>query len=90
MTVHSKIIELVERFDRNLEAYKQGKYNETQVRREFIDPFFEELGWGVSNKKGYAEAYKEVVHDVKSTWNLQVLDFPGEPQITEVGSLSTS
>ena len=25
MTVHNKIIELVERFDRNLEAYKQEK-----------------------------------------------------------------
>ncbi len=63
MTVHNKIIELVERFDRNLEAYKQGKYNEAQVRCEFIDPFFEELGWDIANKKGYAEAYKEVVHE---------------------------
>ena len=80
MTVPTKVLELVERFDRNLEAYKQGKYNETQVRREFVDPFFEELGWDVANKKGYAEAYKEVVHDVKSTRNFQVLDFPGEPR----------
>jgi len=46
-----------------VDAYRQGKYNETQVRREFIDPFFEELGWDITNKKGYAEAYKEVVHE---------------------------
>ncbi|MCG7853051.1 MAG: type I restriction enzyme HsdR N-terminal domain-containing protein, partial [Methanosarcinaceae archaeon] len=63
MTVPAKVLELVKRFDRNLEAYKQVKYNETQLRREFIDPFFEELGWDVANKKGYAEAYKEVVHE---------------------------
>ncbi|MBU0568444.1 N-6 DNA methylase [bacterium] len=63
MAAPDKVLELVERFDRNLEAYKQGKYNETQVRREFIDPLFSELGWDITNKKGYAEAYKEVVHE---------------------------
>jgi len=63
MAIPTKISELVERFDRNLEAYKQGKYNETQVRLEFINPFFEELGWDIVNKQGYAEAYKEVVHE---------------------------
>ena len=36
----SKIEELVLRFDRNLDAYRSGQYNETQVRREFVDPFF--------------------------------------------------
>ena len=63
MPVPAKILEFVERFDRNLEAYKQGRYNETQVRREFIDPFFEALGWDIANKQGYAEAYKDVVHE---------------------------
>ena len=63
MTIPARISELVERFDRNLEAYKQGRYNETQVRLEFINPFFEELGWDIANKQGYAEAYKEVVHE---------------------------
>ncbi|OQY29309.1 MAG: restriction endonuclease subunit R [Candidatus Cloacimonetes bacterium 4572_55] len=57
------IHELTERFDRNIDAYKSGKYNETQARREFIDPMFEALGWDVSNRKGYAESYKDVVHE---------------------------
>jgi predicted type IV restriction endonuclease len=57
------ILALIERFERNLEAYKSGSYNETQVRREFIDPFFEELGWDVNNKEGNAEAYKDVIHE---------------------------
>ena len=56
-----KVEELVDRFRYNLDVYKKSTYNETQVRREFIDPFFEALGWDVSNKQGYAEQYKEVV-----------------------------
>lgn len=50
MSAPEAVLELVDRFHRNLAAYKQGKYNETQVRREFIDPFFEVLGWDVDNK----------------------------------------
>jgi type I restriction-modification system DNA methylase subunit len=58
-----RIVELVKTFDRNIETYHSQQYNETQLRREFIDPFFEELGWDVSNKQGYAQAYKEVIHE---------------------------
>ncbi|MBN1664855.1 MAG: Eco57I restriction-modification methylase domain-containing protein [Deltaproteobacteria bacterium] len=63
MSVPDRIKELTRTFDDNLEAYKKGSYNETQVRREFIDPFFEELGWDITNKQGYAEAYKDVIHE---------------------------
>ncbi|MFH1195796.1 MAG: N-6 DNA methylase [bacterium] len=63
MAAPHSVLELVERFDRNIEAYKSGAYNETQVRREFIDPFFDALGWDVSNKSGFAEAYKDVIHE---------------------------
>jgi len=56
-----KIETLVDRFRTNIDVYKRSAYNEAQVRREFIDPFFEALGWDVSNKQGYAEQYKEVV-----------------------------
>ena len=63
MTAPSPILSLIERFDRNRDAYRSGQYNETQVRREFIDPFFEALGWDVNNRQGYAEAYKDVIHE---------------------------
>jgi len=33
------------------------------VREEFLNPFFEALGWDVYNRKGYAEPYKEVIHE---------------------------
>ena len=63
MAIPEKITELIEHFDRNIEAYKSGIYNETQVRHEFIDPFFIALDWDVNNEKGYAEAYKDVIHE---------------------------
>jgi type I restriction-modification system DNA methylase subunit len=56
-----KIGTLVDRFRTNIDVYKKSVYNEAQVRREFIDPFFEALGWDVSNKQGFAEQYKAVV-----------------------------
>jgi type I restriction-modification system DNA methylase subunit len=57
------IHQLVNRFEEHLEAYRSGRYNETQLRREFLDPFFEALGWDVFNRQGYAEAYKDVIHE---------------------------
>ncbi len=63
MSVPERIHELVERFKFNEEAYRSGNYNETQLRNEFLNPFFEELGWDVLNRQGYAEAYKDVIHE---------------------------
>ena len=63
MTAPSIINELVDRFSLHSDAYHNGHYNEAQLRREFLDPFFEELGWDVFNKNGYAEAYKDVIHE---------------------------
>jgi hypothetical protein len=63
MSAPQIILDLIERFERNLNAYKSGSYNETQVRREFIDPLFEALGWDVNNRAGNAEAYKDVIHE---------------------------
>lgn len=63
MAAPAQIANLVERFKEQIDSYKYGKYKETQLRREFVDPFFESLGWDLENKKGYAERYKEVVHE---------------------------
>jgi len=53
----------VERFASNLDVYKRAEYKEERVRVEFINPFFEALGWDVRNVRGYAEQYKDVVHE---------------------------
>jgi len=63
MSVPQGVKRLIERFERNRDAYRSHEYNETQARREFIDPFFKALSWDVTNEKGYAEAYKEVIHE---------------------------
>lgn len=63
MPAPQSIVDLVDRFNLHKEAYKASNYNETQVRREFIDPFCKALGWDIDNEQGYAEAYKDVVHE---------------------------
>ncbi len=63
MPAPKRILELIERFSFNEADYRSGNYNETQLRREFLDPFFKELGWDVDNQAGYAEAYKDVIHE---------------------------
>ncbi|MEW5781973.1 MAG: Eco57I restriction-modification methylase domain-containing protein [Pseudomonadota bacterium] len=63
MPAPAEIIQLIERFEANLDSYRSGAYNETQLRRDFLDPFFKALGWDVDNTQGYAEAFREVVHE---------------------------
>ncbi len=63
MSIPHSVLELIERFDRNRTAYKSEQYKEAQPRTEFLNPFFESLGWDVNNKQGYAEAYKDVIYE---------------------------
>ena len=63
MAPPKELCALLDRFEMHRDAYRSGKYNETQLRREFLDPFFELLGWDVLNRKGWDERYKEVVHE---------------------------
>ena len=58
-----KIKRLVDNFGDHREQYTSGSYNETQVRRDFIDPFFGALGWDMDNREGLAEAYRHVIHE---------------------------
>lgn len=58
-----KIAWLVERFEEQKESYLSPGYNETLTRRDFIDPFFKALGWDIDNENGYAESYREVIHE---------------------------
>jgi hypothetical protein len=63
MPAPSVISDLVKRFEEQGDAYKSGQYNEAQLRQEFIDPMFKALGWDMENISGYAEAYKDVIHE---------------------------
>ena len=63
MGAPGELQDLVERFDRNLAAYKSGDYNETQARGDFIDPLMRLLGWDVHNQQGKAPAYRDVIEE---------------------------
>lgn len=58
-----KIQELVTRFIEYRRAYKSSDYNETQTRRDFIDPFFKALGWDIDNEQGFSESDREVIQE---------------------------
>ncbi len=62
---YNEIAALVERFTGQYDSYKKAGYNETLTRRDFIDPFFKALGWDIDNRNGYAESYREVIHEDK-------------------------
>jgi predicted type IV restriction endonuclease len=49
-TIPRPVLDLVDRFDRNRDAYRSPHYNETQLRQEFLNPFFKALGWDMDNE----------------------------------------
>ncbi len=61
----AELEKLVDRFHEQYHSYKQSSYSEALVRKDFIDPFFRLLGWDMDNSQGYAEAYREVIHEDK-------------------------
>jgi hypothetical protein len=63
MSAPRQVLTLVARFREHRDEYLSASYNEATLRKEFLEPLFAAMGWDVDNKKGYAEAYKEVVHE---------------------------
>ena len=57
------IHQLVQQFSENREAYRSGRYNEAQLRQEFLNPFFAALGWDMFNRSNYAPQNREVIHE---------------------------
>ena len=61
--VPQPLIALIDRFASQADAYTSGRYNETQLRRDFLDEFWRLLGWDVTNEQGFAQAYRDVIHE---------------------------
>jgi hypothetical protein len=57
------ILELVERFILNKDHYLSPNYNEEELRHEFLNPMFQELGWDMTNKEGASDAFKDVLYE---------------------------
>ncbi|MBU0610801.1 MAG: restriction endonuclease subunit M, partial [Armatimonadetes bacterium] len=61
--VAAAVADLVDRYHRHRDLYRGSDYNEARLRQEFLNPFFAALGWDMDNRQGFAEPYKEVVHE---------------------------
>lgn len=55
------IKDLVQKYHANRTAYLKADYNETQLRTDFLDPFFEMLGWDIKNNQGKPTNEREVL-----------------------------
>ena len=66
----NQVKKLVDSFSANESEIiqKTSEYNETQLRRDFVDPFFKALGWDIDNTKDLPQYLREVVHEA----NIQV------------------
>lgn len=63
MPIPPRLLERIATFRAHLESYLSPDYKEARLREEFLNPLFDELGWDITNRAGYAEAYKDVVHE---------------------------
>jgi hypothetical protein len=60
LSAPQEIIELVDQFSRRINEYRSSIYNETELRNEFVNPFFAALGWDMDNRQGLPGDLKEV------------------------------
>lgn len=58
-----KVIERVRQYSTKIREYTRPTYNETEVRVEFVNPFFKALGWDVDNEAGLPQHIREVTHE---------------------------
>jgi type I restriction-modification system DNA methylase subunit len=53
--------DLVEKYKSDAHHYKSADYNEAQLRSDFLDPFFELLGWDIKNRNRKRTYEREVI-----------------------------
>ncbi|MFA7675605.1 MAG: N-6 DNA methylase, partial [Endomicrobiia bacterium] len=56
-----KLQSLVNKFNQHIDNYKNPNYNETALRLEFLNPFFEILDWDVRNEENNHLNYTDVI-----------------------------
>jgi len=52
---------LIAKYESERDHYLSSEYNEAQLRIDFLDPFFELLGWDIANKRGKPTNEREVL-----------------------------
>ncbi|MCP4357335.1 MAG: N-6 DNA methylase [Chloroflexi bacterium] len=60
---------LVTRYEQFRHEYinRNSLYSETDIREDFINPFFELLGWDVHNERNLSRQFREVVRETRVT-----------------------
>jgi hypothetical protein len=56
---------LVEKYEAQKASYQANIYDEAQTRQDFIDRFFEALGWDIHNQNSEIETLREVTVEYK-------------------------
>jgi len=68
MTKPAAVGELVERLDSHRDAYRSGRYNETQLRRDSLDPLFEAIRRGAIDRIVCGKRVKNGTAEVDSAF----------------------
>jgi type I restriction-modification system DNA methylase subunit len=66
----STIEKLVHFFEQNIHQFKSPSFNETQARQQLIDPFFEALGWDITNRGMRPLYLQEVIPEGRVKTNI--------------------
>ena len=62
-TGKASLAERVQQYALRYSEYARPTYNETEVRVDFVNPFFKALGWDVDNDTGLPQHLREVTHE---------------------------
>ncbi|RON17562.1 adenine methyltransferase [Pseudomonas brassicacearum] len=61
MTQLENLQALIGKYNSNLDYYRSTRYNETQLRTDFLDQLFTILGWDITNASGKTTNEREVL-----------------------------
>jgi hypothetical protein len=59
--LQTQLAVLVDKFYQHHDEYLRADYSEAQARTDFINPFFEALGWDVRNVRGLSRQQRDVM-----------------------------
>jgi type I restriction-modification system DNA methylase subunit len=74
------IYELVNKYEKDRDYYRNSQYNESQLRADFLDPLFELLGWDIKNTAGKSFTEREVL--VEESLKDNALEHSKKPDYT--------
>lgn len=59
----AQLKELVRAFEKGIKTFRDSKYNETQLRNDFVDSLLMSLGWDVDNEAGKNQFLRDVIQE---------------------------